>query len=46
LVFGHKETMSAGFYIGAVIVLAAVFLYPYLRNRFEIRKIKKLSEKL
>ena len=46
LVFGHKETMSAGFYMGAVIVLAAVFLYPYLKSRFEIRKIKKLSEKL
>lgn len=46
LIFGHKETMSAGFYMGAVIVLAAVFLYPYLKSRFEIRKIKKLSEKL
>src|SRR5690606_7055202 len=46
LIFGHKETMSAGFYMGAVIVLAAVFLYPYLKSRFEIRKIKKPSEKL
>ena len=32
--FGIKETMSIGFYLGAVIILGAVFLYPiYKRTR-------------
>src|SRR5690606_36157576 len=38
LIFGDKETMSTGFYIGAVIVLSAVFLYPYLKAKFRKRK--------
>lgn len=29
---GHKETMSMGFYFGAVIILGAVFLYPLLKT--------------
>jgi len=46
LVFGHKETMSTGFYIGAVIVLAAVFFYPYLKAKLDKSKwkvVKKLA---
>lgn len=31
--FGHKETMSAGFYAGSVIILSAVFLYPIYKKR-------------
>lgn len=31
--FGTKEKMSIGFYLGAVIILAAVFLYPVYKKR-------------
>ena len=31
--FGHKETMSIGFYVGSVIILSAVFLYPVYKKR-------------
>ncbi len=43
LIFGDKETMSTGFYIGAIVVLAAVFLYPYLKIKFEKRKRNTLA---
>lgn len=36
LIFGQKEAMSIGFYFGAVIVLAAVFVYPYLKTKIKI----------
>jgi drug/metabolite transporter (DMT)-like permease len=31
--FGTKETMSIGFYLGAIIILGAVFLYPLYKKR-------------
>ncbi|WP_421942898.1 DMT family transporter [Pedobacter sp.] len=31
--FQNKEQMSTGFYFGAVIILASVFLYPIYKNR-------------
>lgn len=31
--FGTKETMSIGFYLGAIIILGAVFLYPIYKKR-------------
>lgn len=31
--FGHKETMSLGFYGGSLIILGAVFLYPIYKKR-------------
>jgi drug/metabolite transporter (DMT)-like permease len=31
--FGHKETMSAGFYFGSSLILGAVFLYPIYKKR-------------
>jgi drug/metabolite transporter (DMT)-like permease len=31
--FGHKETMSTGFYIGSALILGAVFLYPVYKKR-------------
>lgn len=34
LFFGKKEQMSNGFYIGAVIILAAVLSYPLLKKAF------------
>ena len=43
LIFGEKETMSTGFYMGAVIVLCAVFLYPYLKTKIEGRSAAKAS---
>jgi len=33
LFFGHKETMSAGFYMGSILILGAVFLYPIYKKR-------------
>jgi drug/metabolite transporter (DMT)-like permease len=33
LFFGNKETMTLGFYLGAVVILAAVFLYPIYKKR-------------
>ncbi len=40
VILGHKETMSMGFYFGAVIILGAVFLYPMLKTG--LRKSQKL----
>jgi len=31
--FGHKETMSSGFYFGSALILGAVFLYPIYKKR-------------
>lgn len=39
LLFGQKEAMSTGFYAGAVLVLMAVFMYPYLKNRWIGRRL-------
>lgn len=36
LIFGQQEAMSTGFYFGAVIVLAAVFVYPYLKAKLKV----------
>lgn len=41
IVFGKKEQMTSGFYVGAAIILTAIFLNPYLRNKIEKRKISK-----
>lgn len=34
LLFGQSEYMSAGFYAGITVLLAAVFSYPFLKRRF------------
>ena len=31
--FDKREQMTAGFYAGALIVLTAIFIYPFLKNR-------------
>lgn len=36
LIFGQKEAMSTGFYFGAIIILTAVFIYPYLKTKIKI----------
>lgn len=33
LLFGAKEQMSGGFYIGSLLILSAVFLYPIYKRR-------------
>ncbi len=33
LIFGTKEQMSVGFYIGSLLILSAVFLYPVYKRR-------------
>jgi len=33
LFFGTKETMSVGFYLGATLIIGAVFLYPIYKKR-------------
>ncbi len=34
LIFGESEKMSAGFYMGTLIILISVFSYPLLRRKF------------
>ncbi len=34
LFFPFTETMSAGFYLGTLIIMASVFSYPYLRRKY------------
>ncbi len=46
LIFGHKETMSTGFYVGASIVLGAVFLYPYIKTKLENKERSLVNRKL
>lgn len=38
LFFGKKEEMTAGFYAGATIIMASVFLYPFVKNRLGKRR--------
>lgn len=35
IIFGETEKMGANFYIGTVIILGAVAVYPSLRNRYD-----------
>ena len=34
LLFPDTEQMSAGFYLGALIIMVSVFSYPYLKRKF------------
>ncbi len=36
IIFGESEQMSPSFYIGAMIIIAAVFTYPVLKRKFSI----------
>jgi drug/metabolite transporter (DMT)-like permease len=42
LFFGSEEKMSAGFYVGACIVLGTVLLYPYFKKAYEKRRLRGL----
>jgi len=35
IVFGNKEVMSLNFYIGTIIIISAVAIYPILKKRME-----------
>ncbi len=39
LIFGEAETMSIGFYVGTLIILASVFSYPFLKRKFTLKPI-------
>ncbi|MBC8051728.1 MAG: EamA family transporter [Sphingobacteriaceae bacterium] len=41
LFFGKREQMTTGFYAGAAIILTAIFLYPFVKNRIEKRNLTK-----
>ncbi|RZK50257.1 MAG: DMT family transporter [Pedobacter sp.] len=32
LIFGEKEQMTLGFYLGGILILGAVFIYPWYKN--------------
>lgn len=35
IIFGQQEKMSPKFYLGTIIILGAVAMYPMLKKRFE-----------
>jgi drug/metabolite transporter (DMT)-like permease len=35
IIFGEKEQMNSGFYLGAFIILGTVFLYPVIKRRLK-----------
>lgn len=37
LIFGEAETMSAGFYIGTLVIISSVFSYPFLKRGLKYR---------
>lgn len=37
LIFGDSEKMEAGFYVGAVIIIGTILMYPFLKRRFAVR---------
>ena len=41
LFFGKREQMTAGFYAGAAIILSAIFIYPFIKNRLSRKRIGK-----
>lgn len=42
LIFGEKEQMTPGFYLGALIILASVGMYPVFNYMYKRRKNKQL----
>ncbi|MDX2302005.1 MAG: DMT family transporter [Microscillaceae bacterium] len=45
LIFGEKEKMTGGFYLGTLIILAAVGMYPLLKRYSESTKMKFFKTK-
>jgi drug/metabolite transporter (DMT)-like permease len=42
IIFGKDEKMTNGFYLGAVVILGAIFLFPLVKKKIENRKITKM----
>jgi drug/metabolite transporter (DMT)-like permease len=40
LFFGKREQMTLGFYVGALLILGTIFIFPYIKN-IKGRKISK-----
>ncbi len=43
LFFGKKEQMTGGFYVGALIIMTAIFLYPFIKNKIQKKRLAKHS---
>ena len=43
IIFGDKEKMNTGFYLGTLVILASVITYPVIRNQLNRRKMMKLE---
>ncbi len=44
LIFGESEKMSSGFYLGTLIIMGSVFVYPYLKKKFYKKKVSLSSD--
>ncbi len=43
IIFGKDEKMTNGFYLGAAVILGAIFLFPIVKKKIENRKITKIT---
>lgn len=43
--FGKREQMTMGFYAGAIIVLSAIFMYPFIKNRKRKTRYSKIPKR-
>nr|WKN36662.1 DMT family transporter [Tunicatimonas sp. TK19036] len=43
LVFGEKEQMTPGFYMGTAIILVSVFAYPLIRRYRKVRRFQRIN---
>ncbi|OAQ42103.1 permease [Pedobacter psychrophilus] len=43
IIFGKVEKMTNGFYLGAAVILGAIFLFPVVKKKIENRKITKIT---
>ena len=41
IIFGKDEKMTPEFYIGALIILTTIFLFPVIRTKIEHKKLRK-----
>ena len=38
IIFGKKEEMSIGFYLGSILIIGSIIAFPYLKNRYKRRR--------
>jgi drug/metabolite transporter (DMT)-like permease len=43
LIFGEKEKMNTGFYLGTLVILISVVSYPMIRNQVNKKKMMKMG---